>query len=77
MDNSKRIAPEKTAIVALARPFQEFASRESSGGILLLACAIIALVWAKWVNYPTACWRNEIAHEVSQNQSVAKIQCPS
>jgi NhaA family Na+:H+ antiporter len=29
-----------------ARPFQEFAAAESAGGILLLACTAMALVWA-------------------------------
>lgn len=58
MESSKRIAPEKTAIVTLARPFQDFVSRESSGGILLLACAIIALVWANspWEHYYADLW---------------------
>jgi Na+:H+ antiporter, NhaA family len=38
-------------IVPLVRPFQEFAARESSGGILLLLCTVAALVW---VNSPSA-----------------------
>ena len=58
MEASKLIGPEKTAMFTLARPFQEFASRESSGGILLLACAIIALVWANspWEQHYTNLW---------------------
>lgn len=30
----------------LARPFQEFARQEASGGILLIACTLAALLWA-------------------------------
>ena len=30
----------------IVRPFQEFADRASSSGILLIAAAIVALVWA-------------------------------
>jgi NhaA family Na+:H+ antiporter len=46
VNRTKRIAPQKTPIVTLVKPFQEFAARETSGGILLLACTIIALIWA-------------------------------
>jgi NhaA family Na+:H+ antiporter len=46
MTSAKRIAPQSTPIVSLVRPFQEFAARETSGGILLLVCTIIALIWA-------------------------------
>lgn len=56
--NPQRITPEKTPIVTLVRPFQEFAARESAGGILLLACALVALVWANspWAHQYTALW---------------------
>lgn len=56
--NSKRIIPEKTPIMTLARPFQEFAGRETSGGVLLLACTVMALVWANspWAHHYTALW---------------------
>ncbi len=33
-------------IAKLLRPFQEFAHRQSAGGIVLLACALFALAWA-------------------------------
>ena len=33
-------------VVRALRPFQRFAHTESAGGIVLLACAVIALVWA-------------------------------
>lgn len=35
-----------TPIERIVRPFQEFTKLESSGGILLIGCTIIALVWA-------------------------------
>lgn len=62
MDNTHRIAPEKTPMVTLARPFQEFAGRETSGGILLLACTVVALVWANspWSQFYTALWHTPI-----------------
>ncbi|HUQ95710.1 MAG TPA: Na+/H+ antiporter NhaA [Bryobacteraceae bacterium] len=58
MLNPQRIRPEKTPIVTLVRPFQEFAARETSGGILLLACTVVALVWANssWAHHYTALW---------------------
>ncbi len=45
-------------MVTLVRPFQEFAGRETSGGILLLVCAVVALVWANspWSSHYTALW---------------------
>ena len=38
--------PGETAIERLAKPFAEFAKLEASGGILLIACTLIALAWA-------------------------------
>jgi len=60
--NPQRITPEKTPIVTLVRPFQEFAGRETSGGILLLACAVVALVWANspWAHLYTALWHTPL-----------------
>jgi NhaA family Na+:H+ antiporter len=44
------------------RPFQEFAARETSGGILLLICTATALVWANtpWADYYAALWHAPI-----------------
>ncbi len=36
----------RSAIDKLMRPFQEFMRIEASGGILLMICALVALVWA-------------------------------
>jgi Na+:H+ antiporter, NhaA family len=30
----------------IVRPFQDFAHKQSSGGILLIAVTVVALVWA-------------------------------
>jgi NhaA family Na+:H+ antiporter len=37
---------DATPIERLVRPFQEFAKLEASGGILLIGCIVIALLWA-------------------------------
>src|SRR5688572_16156762 len=63
------------AIERLVRPFQAFASRESSGGILLLLATLGALVWANspWANSYFALWHttvtlgfgaNTVAHDL-------------
>lgn len=56
--HSKRIVPASTPIIKLVRPFQEFAGRETSGGVLLLACTVIAIVWANspWAGSYEALW---------------------
>jgi len=36
----------RTPIERAVRPFQQFAELEASGGILLISCTVIALVWA-------------------------------
>ncbi len=38
--------PGQTPIENLAKPFQEFARLEASGGILLIGCTVAALLWA-------------------------------
>ncbi len=57
--NFKRITPSNAPILRLAQPFHEFAAREASGGILLLACTIAALVWANspWAHSYADIWR--------------------
>ena len=37
---------DRTPIERLVGPFQEFAELESSGGILLICCTVVALAWA-------------------------------
>jgi len=44
--NETRPPKAITPIGRLVRPFQEFASQEASGGILLISCTVVALIWA-------------------------------
>lgn len=62
MHNAHRIAPERTPILKLARPFQEFAAQETSCGVLLLLCSIAAVVWANspWAHMYTALWHTPV-----------------
>ena len=52
-----------TPIERLVRPFQEFAQLETSGGILLIGCAIVALLWAnsQWAASYFQLWHTEVA----------------
>lgn len=63
MANPKRIPAEDAPILVLVRPFQEFASRQTSGGILLLACTLIALAWANspWAPAYAALWHTPVS----------------
>jgi Na+:H+ antiporter, NhaA family len=47
----------------IVRPFQDFADKASSGGILLIAAAIVALVWANspWRESYTGLWGTEFS----------------
>ena len=38
--------PLSQSLARIRRPFEEFVRAEASGGIVLLACAIVAMVWA-------------------------------
>src|ERR671916_356811 len=55
----KRVRPVETIV----RPFQEFANKASSSGILLIATAIVALVWANspWGESYTGLWGTELS----------------
>src|ERR671911_2124113 len=44
-------AREQPPVERIVRPFQDFARKQSSGGILLIIATVVALVWA---NYPWA-----------------------
>jgi Na+:H+ antiporter, NhaA family len=50
--------PESLA-PAVMRPFLRFARKEASGGILLLTCTLVALIWA---NSPWAVYYEKFAH---------------
>jgi len=49
------------------RPYQEFARSEASGGLFLLACTLIALVWANspWRDSYFHLWGRELAVDVA------------
>src|ERR671916_2242994 len=57
---------EGRPVERIVRPFQDFAHKQSSGGILLIAATVIALVWA---NSP---WgdglRRAVAHEAERGR---------
>src|SRR6267378_3711774 len=44
--NEPRPHEAVTPIQRLVRPFQEFADLEASGGLLLIGCTVVALIWA-------------------------------
>jgi len=65
---NKRVGRQQTAARAplaerALRPFQEFAHRESSSGLLLLACTAIALAWANspWAKTYVHLWEIPLA----------------
>jgi NhaA family Na+:H+ antiporter len=55
---SEKVETSPPLIERALRPFQDFAHRESSSGLLLLACTIIALAWANspWGDAYTHLW---------------------
>lgn len=65
-------SPRKTSVASAAPapliervlgPFERFAAREISGGIVLLACTVVALVWANspWAASYAALWHLEMS----------------
>lgn len=61
--NSSSLKVTPTApIFRIIRPFQEFAARETSGGILLLFCTVVALVWANsaWAQSYAELWHTPV-----------------
>ena len=56
--NERPLLPDETPLERLAKPFQEFAKLEASGGILLIACTLAALIWANspWAESYFALW---------------------
>ena len=54
--------PGETTIDRLAKPFQEFARLEASGGILLIGCTVAALVWANspWAATYFSLWHTKL-----------------
>jgi Na+:H+ antiporter, NhaA family len=54
--------PGETAIERLAKPFQEFARLEASGGLLLIGCTLAALIWANspWAASYFSLWHTKL-----------------
>lgn len=58
-----RSSSPATPIEKVVRPFQEFARLEASGGILLIGCTVLALVWANspWSTSYFRLWHTELS----------------
>ena len=60
--NERSPLPDETPLERLAKPFQEFAKLEASGGILLIACTVAALIWANspWAESYFGLWHTKL-----------------
>jgi NhaA family Na+:H+ antiporter len=56
------VARERPPVEWIVRPFQDFADKQSSGGILLIAATVIALAWANspWGESYAALWHTKL-----------------
>src|SRR3712207_4965525 len=56
------VARERPPVERIVRPFQDFAHKQSSGGILLIVATVIALVWANspWGESYAALWHTKL-----------------
>ena len=56
------VAREHPPVERIARPFQDFARKQSSGGILLIVATAVALVWANspWGESYAALWHTKL-----------------
>jgi NhaA family Na+:H+ antiporter len=56
------VAREQPPVERIVRPFQDFADKQSSGGILLIAATAVALVWANspWGESYAALWHTKL-----------------
>jgi Na+:H+ antiporter, NhaA family len=62
MMRSMSIAREQPPVERIVRPFQDFAHKQSSGGILLIVATAVALVWANssWGEGYAALWHTKL-----------------
>lgn len=60
------IAREQPPVERIVRPFQDFAHKQSSGGILLIVATLVALAWANspWGASYTALWHTKFTVSV-------------
>jgi NhaA family Na+:H+ antiporter len=56
------MAREQPPVERIVRPFQDFAHKQSSGGILLIAATAVALIWANspWGDSYAAVWHTKL-----------------
>jgi NhaA family Na+:H+ antiporter len=56
------LAREQPPVEKIVRPFQDFAHKQSSGGILLIIATAVALVWANspWGEGYAAPWHTKL-----------------
>ncbi len=56
------MAREQPPVERIVRPFQDFADKQSSGGILLIAATMVALAWANspWSESYAALWHTKL-----------------
>src|SRR5918993_1036324 len=56
------IAREQPPVERIVRPFQDFAHKQSSGGILLIIATVVALIWANspWGESYVALWHTKL-----------------
>ena len=57
------VAREQPPVERIVRPFQDFANKQSSGGILLIIATAVALVWANspWAESYVALWHTKLS----------------
>jgi NhaA family Na+:H+ antiporter len=60
--DSMSVARERPPVERIVRPFQDFAHKQSSGGIVLIAATVVALVWANspWAESYAALWHTKL-----------------
>src|ERR687890_566231 len=57
------VARERPPVERIVRPFQDFAHKQSSGGILLIIATSVALIWANspWGESYVALWHTKLS----------------
>ena len=67
------MAREQPPVERIVRPFQDFAHKQSSGGILLIMATLVALVWANspWGEGYAALWHTKLTVDVG-DASISK-----
>jgi NhaA family Na+:H+ antiporter len=60
------MAREQPPVERIVRPFQDFAHKQSSGGILLIAATMVALAWANspWSESYAALWHTKFTVDI-------------